>query len=115
MFDKYQLKYREEKKEIELQLAKTGKKVSNLDQHIKAAIEFSSKLATVWHTSDYAQKQALQFLVFPDGIYYNRKKDRCRTPKVNEVIRYFAGLARVSEGKEKGNFNQKLKFVCLVD
>ncbi len=103
IFDKYVEKYSVEKKEIESQLQKAGKKVSNLDFHIDAAIDLSSKLATVWCSSHYVEKQKLQFLVFPDGVYYNRGKDECRTPKINSVFQYLSSLARVIAENERGN------------
>jgi site-specific DNA recombinase len=46
----------------------------------------------------------LQYLVFPDGIIYNRQKDETRTQRVNEVFSAMAHLASVSE-KEKPNFS----------
>ena len=114
MFDKYQLKYRKEMKETEMQLSRIGKKVSNLDQYIESAIEFSSKLSTVWHSSDYARKQLLQFLVFPDGIYYNRKSDECRTRKVNSFFLCMSSLKRVLEEKEKREPQSELYVPSLV-
>lgn len=101
MFDKFKAKFGEEKKTIEKEKAKFGNKVSNLDLYIDAAFRASSKLAPVWASADYSDKQELQYMVFPDGIYYNRKKDQCRTPKVNEALRYLADVASVLEVKEK--------------
>lgn len=101
MFDKFQLKFAEEKREIEKELSKIGRNVSNLEEYIETALRVSSKLATAWDSADYNDKQSLQYLAFPEGIYYNRKNDECRTPKVNEAFRYFAGVAMVSGEKEK--------------
>ena len=114
MFEKYKLKYITEKQEIEKQMGKIGIRVSNLDLYIDTAFNFSSKLATVWHSSDYNDKQLVQFLVFPEGIYYNRKKEECRTPKTNKTFSYFSEVARVSESIEKGNYNNILQFPSLV-
>jgi site-specific DNA recombinase len=50
--------------------------------------------------ADYHQKQQLQFLVFLNGIRYNRKKEESRTERVNSVFSYIVQLARVI-GKEK--------------
>ncbi len=54
-------------------------------------------------------------MVFPEGIYYNRKKDQCRTPKVNEAFHYIAGLARVLGAKEKRELQFELHVPSLVD
>ena len=114
MFDKFKTKFVDEKKEIEKERAKFGNRVSNLDLYIDAAFRATSKLAPEWASADYSDRQELQYLVFPEGIYYNRKKDECRTPKVNQAFRYFAALARVSGEKEKGNCNKILQFPSLV-
>jgi site-specific DNA recombinase len=114
MFDKFKAKFTEEKKEITKELSKTGKRVSNLDECIEAAFDFSSKLATAWDVADYANKQTIQYLVFTEGISYNRKNDQCRTLEVNEVFSYFAGLARVLGSKEKGDCNVNLQIPSLV-
>ena len=99
---------------LETQLAKTSNKVSNLDKYIETAIDFSPKLNTVWHSSNYMNKQKLQFLVFPDGIYYNRKNDECRTVKVNTFFQYMSSLKRVSEEKEKREPQSNLHVPSLV-
>ena len=91
-------------------MGKHGKKVSNLAECINTAFLISSKLATAWASSDYNDKQTLQFLVFPEGIAYDRKKDQCRTLRVNSVFSYIEGQQRILEGKRKGNYNEILQF-----
>ena len=114
MFDKYQAKYKLEKDQINEQIGKMGKKASNLELYIDTAINFASKLNTVWHSSNYIDKQKVQFLAFPNGIYYDRKNDKCRTPEINRVFGCIADLTRVSEEKEKGNYKNNLQFPCSV-
>ncbi|MCD6011787.1 MAG: resolvase domain protein [Flavipsychrobacter sp.] len=114
MYDKFHAKFVEERGKIENERSKFGKGVSNLELYIDTAFKASSKLATAWASADYNDKQALQFLVFPEGIYYNRKKDECRTLKVNEVFSYFAGVARGLDENNKGNCNENLQFPSLV-
>jgi site-specific DNA recombinase len=59
--------------------------------------------------ADYHQKQQLQFLVFLNGIRYNRKKEESRTERVNSVFSYIVQLARVigkeKSGHKEGNFS----------
>ena len=85
-YEKFEAKFLEEKKEIERQLASAGEEVSNIEACIDMALTFSSKLATAWDLGDLRVKQEIQRLVFPDGMYYNRKNDQCRTDRVNEVF-----------------------------
>ncbi len=114
MYDKFQSRFRQEKEAFTKELAKYGNKVSNLEEYIDAAIHFSSKLATGWDLGDYADKMALQFLVFPEGMLYNRKNDECRTTRVNEVFSYFARLVSVSGDGSGGNGNRILPFPAPV-
>ena len=114
MFDTFRTKFLEERKEIEKELNKFGKRVSNLEEYIDTAFRASSKLATEWGLADYNDRQTLQYLVFPDGIYYNRKKDECRTPKYNFTFSYFARLARNSGEKEKRELQFELHVPSLV-
>jgi site-specific DNA recombinase len=105
-FEKYKAKFLAEKKEMEKQLAASENKVSNLDEAVDNAIYFASKLNTLWESSDYLGKQQLQFLLFPDGMYYDKKNNACRTPQVNGAFAYIAELNRVLTGntarKNKG-------------
>ncbi|MCW3122470.1 MAG: resolvase domain protein [Flavipsychrobacter sp.] len=114
MFDKFKAKFLDERKQIEKERAKYGNKVSNLDIYIDTAFRASSKLAPEWGSADYNDKQELQYLLFPEGVYYNRKKDECRTPKVNEAFRYFVRVSRVLGENNKGNCNENLQFPSLV-
>ena len=103
MYEEYKAKFLEERHAVAEELAKQGNKVSNLEKCVDSIIRYASKLATTWDLGGYAEKQKLQFSVFPEGILYNRKNDECRTPRVNEVFRQMAGLVRVLGEKENGN------------
>jgi site-specific DNA recombinase len=97
LFDKFTTKLKTEKLATERQLQKVPEKTANLENTIAKAMELSSKLNVAWHSADYIGKQKLQYLVFPDGIIYNRQKDETRTLRVNEIFSAMASLARVSE------------------
>ncbi len=107
MFIKYGSRFKEEKAVLQKELASSSNSISNLQKCIDSAINYSSKLNTLWTSADYHQKQQIQFLVFPDGIRYNRKKDESRTERVNSVFSYIAQLAWVV-GKEKSEHKDKI-------
>ena len=44
----------------------------------------------------------LQYLLFPEGMRYDKENKRVRTPRVNSVVSLISSVARVSEGNEKG-------------
>lgn len=59
---------------------------SNLDFIINKAVDIAGNLSKIWHSGDYTTKQRIQYLVFPDGIRYNKKNDQILTSKVNAVF-----------------------------
>ena len=103
MFDKFKGKFIAERSEIYKSLAKNVKKVSNLELLIDNAITMASKLSSLWDSSDYADKQTLQKLVFPEGLSYCRKTNECRTQRVNSIFHYIVDLAGISEENKGGN------------
>lgn len=115
MFQKFKAKFHAERVEITKNLAKTGNQVSNLESCIDNAITMASKLASLWDSSNYEDKQALQNLVFPDGMTYCRKNNECRTPRVNSIFRYIASLAGISAKKENGHKTLSSDVPALVE
>lgn len=103
-----------EKKLFEEELAKSGKGVSNPDGCIDFAINYSLKLPSLWSSAGYAEKQRLQFLLFPEGIFYDRKKDRCRTDNANGVFQYIAELKRLLEESKSRTSIKKIENAALV-
>ena len=104
-----------ERKGIEEELAKPAKGVSNPEKCFDFAITFSRKLATVWSSAKYTDQQRLQFLVFPEGIFYNRKIDKCRTENINPVFRYIIDLGRVIAENKSGTTPENLECAALVE
>jgi hypothetical protein len=100
--------------EILAQIQKSCTGVSNLDKCIDKALDHAAKLTPLWEHSDYAGKQMLQNLVFPEGMYYNRKNDGCRTPKVNGIFRYISTLAGITGHKKNGSVVDENNPAALV-
>lgn len=107
-------KYENEKKEIEDILAKDRKGVSNPEECIDFALHFALKLPSLWSSAGYTEKQRLQFLVFPKGMFYDKKKDECRTNEVNGVFSYIADVAQVLEQSKSRNSKKKFDVAPLV-
>ena len=74
MLDKYAGKYPEEKNAIEKHLASCGNQVSNLERLSDTVLSYAGKFNTISDSADYGQKQQLQNLIFPDGMYYSKKR-----------------------------------------
>ena len=89
MFDKYSGKYIAEKKAIEKHLASCQNQGSNLERSLDSEMSYAGKLIIMRDSADYSQKQQLQNLIFPDSMYYSkkrrvssRKRKYCIPPKV---------------------------------
>lgn len=54
-------------------------------------------------------------MLFPDGIFYDKQKDRVRTARINSVILYRSSVARVEGKKKSGKGKQNLLFPALVE
>lgn len=115
MFAKYNQKFLEEKNELEVEIAKTGNTLSNLKNCVQKCFEYASKLAPLWDLSDYGEKMQLQYLLFPDGISYERKNDTYRTGRTNAVFTYMAFLAQILEHKKSGKTDNKINFPAWVE
>lgn len=77
---------------------------------VEKGLNLVQNLSEVWGSSDYAMKQALQYLIFPEGILYNKEKDTVRTNKINLLFASISGLARVLTENKKDNLLQDCLF-----
>lgn len=102
LYQKSIKKYKTEKQEIEGQMQKMDFKVSNLSEYLDQSIMLASKLPEIWASGHYEAKQNLQYLVFPEGIYYNKQNDKCRTERVNSVFALMASISSNSIQKRSG-------------
>ena len=64
-------------------------------------------------SSDYAMKQILQYLVFPEGILYNKQNDTVRTSKINSLFYSIPYLATTSKKIKKTTF-YKIAFLVVM-
>jgi site-specific DNA recombinase len=114
LFQEFKAGYEQERKEIEAELAKGTKGVSNPEECIDFALHYALKLPSLWASAGYTERQRLQFLVFPKGFFYNKEKDECRTEEVNGVFDYIAEQARVLQELKSRNPKKKLDDAALV-
>jgi len=108
-FLKFTDKFKDERVEINKQLERYSKKVSNLEKSVDELISFSRNLPSLWTSSQYNTKVRLQNFIFPSGITYNKKNDVCRTKEINPLFLYIAhlklGLDKKEIGTNEVNFN----------
>jgi site-specific DNA recombinase len=89
-FEKFISRLKEEKENLREALSNTAPSSSNLKEYFSSALTFATKLAMVWASSEVKQKENIQKLLFPEGVYYNKENGEFRTKKVNRVFRAIA-------------------------
>lgn len=114
LFKKFKTKFIEEKDEIQRQLAKSGNKGSNLLECVDDAMNFCRKLPVLWELVGYTGKQRLQFLMFPQGIRYNKETDECRTEEENEFALKITNQSKSYNGSEKNKRGKSCDVAPLV-
>ena len=106
LYEKVASKKNEELFKLEQELRGSSIDRSNLNLIVEKGLAIAEKLSQLWVSRDFVNKQRLQYLVFPEGILYNKEKGTYRTGKVNSLFAEIPPLKRVLEKKEKGNFKK---------
>ena len=68
----------------------------------------------MWCSGGYDIKQKLQYLLFPEGITYNKKENSYLTLRVNSAILTMSYLARVLEDNKNGQIDDKINLSVFV-
>lgn len=101
LFDKYDLKFKDEKEVIEKNLRDSQIDLSNLEKWTDKYIGICLNLPLTWGNASFNVKKQIQNLIFPEGILYDRKSDSYRTLKINEAIQAMASLSSLLGWYEK--------------
>lgn len=115
MFKKYTDLFKIEKREIQKKIELLPKKSSNFENCIEKAIKLSTKLNTVWDSADYIEKQKLQYLVFPNGMSFDKKNMECRTERVNSIFSAIADIVKVTNSSKKDNSDLESELSLWVE
>ena len=75
--------------EIRRGLEDSSQNLSNERKFTDRVIATACKLGTFWKEANFTTRQALQNLVFPNGIIYDKVLDDYRTDEENEVFKIF--------------------------
>ena len=108
-FQKFNVRFKEERDLILSELEKCSEKSSNLAEGIRIALQISAKIKNLWASANYSIKEKLQKLVFPEGIYYNRQNDVVRTTNVNPIFELIAQLTGSFDKTKTGQTQ------CILD
>lgn len=90
--------------EIESSLAQESENLSNRAKFIDRVISTCSKLGILWSNANFRDRQKIQNLVYPDGIFYDKDAESYRTDSVNVALDAFRKFTESCEnGKEKAD------------
>ena len=76
---------------------------SNLKKAIEKGLKISENISQMWVSGDFYDKQKLQYLLFPEGMQYDKENDLVRTTRINSLFREIALLAGDTRETKKGN------------
>lgn len=79
--------------DITLELQDCSRDLSNLDSKVGEIVAICCKLGELWGGGDFYFRQKLQKLVYPDGIFFDKKKGVYRTENENEVFKIFRRIS----------------------
>ena len=114
LHDKYIIKYRAEKCKILEEMQKVDFNLSNLGSYISFALNLSSNLQRTWELSDNKDRERIQYMLFPEGIYYDRKNGNYRTERVNIIFDLINSITEELEGNIKGQINDEINLSLCV-
>lgn len=115
LYQKYGKLYKEELTKLEEAYNESGKRVSNLEKCIEIAFEMACNLHKMWDILTFKDRVIMQKVVFPEGISYDKKINRCRTKEVNYVIRFFSQLSKDAAEIKSGDSNMIFEIPALVE
>jgi hypothetical protein len=49
-------------------------------------LQIAENISKIWPCGGYEEKQKMQYLIFPDGILYNKENDALRTERINSLF-----------------------------
>ena len=93
--------YTNRKDVLLLELEKWQMNLSNQKEMIPVVIATASKIGTLWKNADLETKKKIQNLVFPEGIFWDKKKRNYRTKKRNAVFELLDRFS-MTYGDKKG-------------
>ncbi len=108
MYEEFAPQYKDHVTGIEKELEKISQDSSNLEKHLQITLQGASNLVSTWKILDYTERQRLQYLIFPKGMFYDRKKDEVRTDEVNSIFKQIAYLNKVLGQNETGQNNTQV-------
>jgi site-specific DNA recombinase len=116
-YEKFSSKYKSQLHELDVESHSFLCESLNLKKAIQKCLSLASELVTRWTHGDFNGKQKLQYLIFPDGMTYDKEKGIVQTTRINGIFFKIPRQQRILEGNKKGNLMKdclKSDFVNLA-
>ncbi|GGE15498.1 hypothetical protein GCM10010831_16020 [Psychroflexus salis] len=68
----------------------------------------------MWNSASLVKKIQLQYLMFPEGMGYDKSNDKVRTPRVNLLFSVISMITKAMKEYKKGEPVDFDKFSALV-
>ncbi len=114
LYLKFRDKYRTNILQIESELDNSQNQLSNLEKAVDKCLKIAIQLPSLWGKLNFGRKQRIQKLLYPEGLYYNRKNDDYRTTRINLVFSAIPYLLGIIEDKKNGDFDFSTKIPTWV-
>ena len=105
VYIKFSEKLRVEKSNLECEIQSHSQNFSNHKELINYTLNFCVKLGESWGKGELFQRTALQNLVFPLGIQYDRRNDTFRTDRVANIFRKINSFPSDYENNKSGKLD----------
>lgn len=90
--------------QLNIEISRLEKNSSNQVSEVNRTTLTACKLVDLWKYGSYNYQQKIQYLVFPDGLIWDKEKGKPRTTRENEVlmtIRLINNHLQKGTGQEK--------------
>ena len=112
-YENTMIRYSEIKQKLELKIGESDIKDVEFKNWLKMGFNELTIIKKLYDKSTVGQKQEIISSIFPDKLKFDGKK--CRTPRINDTLRYILQIDKNLEEKNKGQFSKKLKLSHKVE
>ena len=105
LYDKMATKLKSEIDEITKEIEKSDLSISNPLTLLNKWADFAANLHNLWVSGDAEEKKAVQDILFPEGIYFDKNLDHFRTSRTNEVLALITSISDIYEEKKSDKLN----------
>ncbi|MDX2061963.1 MAG: recombinase family protein [Bacteroidia bacterium] len=101
LYEKFRASYTAEIGQLKAELEPHADVLSNLPEALAKALEIAQDMVTTWVSAPFAAQRSLQYLVFPEGVTYDRETGHFRTSRVNALFSAIRSLSSSCEGPKR--------------